>query len=81
MDNDWRLANQERYLFGKTLVKAKFEPIGLRDHAHCAFCWEKFGANSDWLQFGYCTTDQNWWICEQCFSDFCEKFQWILQSQ
>lgn len=79
MDNDWRLANQERYLFGKTLVKAQFEPIGLRDHAHCAFCWAKFGANSDWLQFGYCTTDRNWWICEQCFSDFCEKFQWILQ--
>ena len=72
---DWRLNNQEKYLCNKTLIKMCFIPIDeMNDHTHCAFCWDKFSENKDDLTQGYCTTDQNYWICEECFNDFKEMF-------
>ena len=28
------------------------------------------------LHAGYCTEDEYWWICEACFHDFQDMFQW-----
>lgn len=73
--NDWRLLYQEEYLMNAKLKKAVYtKPSEKWDHDHCAFCWDKFSENKDDLTQGYCTTDQNYWICEECFNDFKEMF-------
>ena len=52
MENDWRLIGQERFLQGKHLVKAAFLPTERCDHAHCIFCWEKFGSGEGMFREG-----------------------------
>ena len=80
MQQDWRLNNQLNYLLNKTLKKVKFVESTTKDHEHCSFCWEKFGDADNLLQIGYCTEDKQHWVCEQCFEDFKEKFQWIIKT-
>ncbi len=43
-------------------------------HEHCNFCWEK--ALTDTLCTFYCTDDMQYWVCEKCFYDFKERFNW-----
>ena len=74
--DDWRLNNQINYLFGQKIKKIKFVETDLSDHEHCSFCWEKIGAEKDQLNEGYCTMDGRHWICEVCFEDFKNTFQW-----
>ena len=78
MEKDWRIVNQEAYLKGKHIVRCAFSEPASSDHAHCAFCWEKFGKEEDMAQVGYRTVDGPWWICERCFEDFKERFEWIV---
>ena len=47
-------------------------------HEHCDFCWEKALTDKD-CTF-YCTEDMHYWICEKCFQDFREKFNWTVKS-
>lgn len=71
--NDWRLTNQDNYLKNVKLIKSKYTlKVG---HEHCAFCWYKFKQDSD---IGYCTLDKYHWICECCYNDFEEMFNWEL---
>jgi hypothetical protein len=75
---DWRLQNQDRYLKGVTLSKSAYRPRDANwDHDHCEFCWAKFSASSDDLHEGWITTD-NRWICERCFLDFHQEFEWVF---
>jgi len=72
--NDWRLMGQEKYLKGKPLLHKHWEQLDPTwDHDHCEFCGKKLEKPTD---IGYCTTDQRYWICEECFHDFKEMFQW-----
>jgi transposase-like protein len=48
---------------------------------HCEFCWEKFGEENGVLHIGYCTCDRYRWICEQCYNDFKELFDWKLVDE
>ena len=75
MQNDWRLLNQQEYLMNAKLKKMQYtKPSEKWDHDHCAFCWDKFSENDEDLQQGYCTPDQKYWVCEECFNDFKEMF-------
>ena len=78
-DSDWRLQGQERYLQGVRLLRSGYRAYSADwDHDHCEFCSVKFlerPAPGD-LSVGYCTEDRYRWICENCFSDFRELFQW-----
>ena len=47
-------------------------------HEHCEFCWEK--ALTDKEYSFYCTEDMRYWVCEECFNDFKEKFNWEEKS-
>ncbi len=76
MSDDWRIRGQINYLRRKKLLKMEY-PTTLRDHEHCEFCWAKFGMGGDQGQ-GYCTEEQHYWICEQCFRDFQKVFEWEL---
>ena len=40
----------------------------------------KFGFADGDLHLGYSTKDNGIWICEQCFYDFKEKFNWKVLS-
>ena len=78
MQNDWRITNQKNYLFRVAIKKATFQKTATSDHEHCEFCWGKFGVEDGLLHSGYCTSDKYRWICEQCFQDFHEQFEWQI---
>ncbi len=74
MNDDWRLTDQIEYLHGRILLQTAY-PQPEINHDHCEFCFSKFGLSGA-LTYGYCTEDHYYWICEQCFDDFKEMFEW-----
>ena len=81
MQNDWRITNQINYLYRVKLRKVQFTQTLHSDHEHCEFCWDKFGEEEGMLHFGYCTLDKYRWICEQCFQDFKDQFEWQVLDE
>lgn len=83
--NDWRLTNQEKYLQGVMLTwKSYTRSSETWEHEHCEFCWKKFMDLDapDILRAGYTTEDECHWICETCFLDFQDMFDWkIMEAQ
>jgi hypothetical protein len=88
-DDDWRLMGQERYLQGASLESRRWYPSrppdegGPWDHDHCAFCSIHFNNHvleddPDTQVEGYATPDGQHWICRGCFSDFHERFGFIV---
>ena len=73
---DWRLTNQIDYLFRKKIKRSSINDYPEKDHEHCSFCWEKFGRGNNMLHEGYCTEDLSDWICDDCFLDFKDMFEW-----
>lgn len=43
-------------------------------HEHCNLCYEK--AMTDVTGTFYCSEDMKDWLCEECFNDFKEQFNW-----
>ena len=78
MQKDWRLTNQKNYLYRALLRKADFKASEDNDHEHCEFCWDKFGEQEGLLKSGYCTLNKYHWICNECYRDFQEEFEWKL---
>ncbi|GHU47243.1 hypothetical protein FACS1894120_5090 [Clostridia bacterium] len=79
--DDWRLntgKGQSAYLSGKTLIKtAHYKKYSERwEHEHCEFCWETFTESYNGVM--YHTLDKKCWICEVCFNDFKEMFNWAV---
>jgi hypothetical protein len=80
MQDDSRLAGQEAYLLGVTLIHQPWKPTDPKnDHDHCEFCWAKFAAYDGCLHAGYATEDYYRWVCETCFRDFKDRFQWRVK--
>lgn len=80
-ENDWRLLYQEEYLMHVPLKKAVYRrPSPTWDHDHCCFCWATFSEYEGDLHEGYCTPDETYWICPECFADFQEMFHWTLED-
>lgn len=80
--NDWRLQGQEKYLKGVVLQRKKYQRYRPGwDHDHCEFCGAKFSEGlPDTLHEGYSTTDNYHWICDDCFKDFKDQFEWKVQT-
>lgn len=75
-NSDWRLTNQIAYLNRKQLKHIQFQPYSDKwDHEHCEFCMKKLVNVSE---YGYCTLDNYYWICEDCYNDFKEMFHWTI---
>ena len=81
--DDWRLQGQERYLKRAVLTNKRYRKYRDDwDHDHCQFCGKKFSERPDDLNVGYATNDDYHWICEDCFRDFAQLFQWtVLRSE
>ena len=80
MYSDWRLTDQMKYLYRKRLTKEAFVASPTNDHEHCEFCWSKFGKEDNLMHWGYCTTDKYRWICEKCYYDFRDIFEWSVDD-
>ena len=80
MNNDWRINDHQKYLHGIALKKTTFKESAKNDHEHCELCWEKFSNNDGDAHEGYCTLNNYYWICEECFKDFCDLFNWTIQQ-
>ncbi len=77
--NDWRLQGQEKYLKGMILYFEKYKMLRKDwDHDHCEFCSKKFSEVNEPanLTQGYTTEDHYRWICETCYNDFKDLFEW-----
>jgi hypothetical protein len=82
-ENDWRLTGQEKYLKGVALWWRPYARYSESwEHDHCEFCWVKFMQEDhpDVLHEGYATEDKYRWICEQCFEDFKDLFEWEVMA-
>lgn len=85
-ESDWRLQGQKKYLKSVTLVHRLYRRYANNpnwDHDHCSFCWAKFMVEDhpDVLHQGYATEDDYHWICEKCFEDFKEMFDWSVVDE
>lgn len=82
---DWRLQNQEAYLSNLGWKKKYyFQYREGWDHDHCEFCGATFsvGAKHEGsIDHGYTAKQGYYWVCEQCFSDFQEQFNWKVVSE
>ncbi len=84
-ESDWRLQGQEKYLKGVALTHREYRRYEKNpgwDHDHCEFCWDKFMVEDipGVLHQGYATRDEYRWICERCFSDFKDMFEWTVEE-
>jgi len=80
-ENDWRLTNQQKYLHGVSLCWRRYSPPKPEwDHDHCEFCWAKFmdEDGTKILREGYADEGERHWICEQCYEDFKDLFDWQI---
>jgi len=80
-NSDWRLMGQEGYLKGKKLTLMNWtQTRDDWDHDHCDFCGIKFMdkviEGEDVLTRGYTDEDEYTWVCEKCYEDFRERFNW-----
>ncbi len=74
-ENDWRITNQANYLKGKKLLHTYYKVTNDNwEHEHCEFCWDKLTDND----LAFCTLDKYYWICEKCFEDFKDTFEWSI---
>jgi hypothetical protein len=79
INNDWRITNQLEFLKRAHLIQSKYiQPHENWDHDHCKFCSEKIDASTE---LAICTTDYRKWICLECFADFKEAFEWVLEDK
>jgi Zn-finger protein len=79
IESDWRIWGQEKALLGERFVRTEFHPVSETDlHEHCAFCWRTFSLAEEDEHVGYVLEDGAVWVCEKCFSDFRERFNWSL---
>lgn len=80
-EDDWRLRGQEDYLQNEKFKLINFKvKEGGSLHEHCEFCWHKFMEHcenvDDCSEEGYCSEDDRYWVCVECFKDFAEYFNW-----
>lgn len=80
--DDWRKQGQERYLSAVKLIPRNYYPYSSNwDHDHCEFCGTKFSFNEGYSKNGYSTEDGYYWICNQCFNDFQDEFNWEVEQK
>jgi hypothetical protein len=85
----WRRAYQEKNGFYRMIEQGAKAYVASTDkgheflegekiqffwHEHCELCFEK--AATDISAAFYCTADMEHWICEECFGDFKEQYNW-----
>ena len=79
--DDWRIMGQEGYLIGKSLQHRQFRrELCYKDFDQCEFCWACFDGDSAAPMRAYYVPEERVWICEACYKDFQEHFQWTVEE-
>ena len=93
---DWRNRGQEDYLKSVKLVRKKFKSTlpdviatgdeyrRYNDHEHCDFCFQKIMENcgeKNCCTEGYCTEDSKIWVCDDCYNEFKNEFNWNVVTE
>lgn len=77
LSDDWRRHGQEKYLKGENLIARDYYIYRDGwDHDHCEFCGAKFSLDKNDLNEGYATKDGYHWVCQDCYNDFKDEFNW-----
>ena len=77
--DDWRIFDQPDYLYKAVCEKRKYTKYSETwDHEHCVFCWAKISEYEGDIHECYHAIDADVWICEACFDDFKDMFQWTV---
>lgn len=77
--DDWRLMGQEGYLKEKTLLHRHFDrKICVEDYLQCEFCWSSLEDDEGKGIMCFFEPEQKLWVCEECYSDFREHFDWTV---
>ena len=74
--DDWRLLNDVEYLKNQYINPTDEEELTkYADHLKkCIFCWDKVNDNPN--QRWFIPDDLSCCICEKCYNDFKEFFNW-----
>ncbi len=79
--DDWRIMNQEVYLLNKKLEHRRFDrALCVEEHDQCDFCWALFDKDKENPSYAYYSPDEKVWVCEECYNDFKEHFNWIVEE-
>ena len=79
--DDWRIMGQEGYLTDKLLQHRKFDrKLCVLDFDQCNFCYEIFDRNPEAPLTAYYEPIGKYWICEECYNDFKEHFNWTVEE-
>ena len=73
---DSRLNGQEKYLINAHLIQNSCQEEPSKQK-YCEFCMKKMVFNSEYEKC-YATKDRKYWICEKCFEDFKDMFNFRL---
>jgi len=78
--DDWRRLGQEIFLKKARFSYRRYTPHRKGwEHDHCEFCGVRFSLLvDDDVHEGYCTEDGYRWVCETCFQDFGDEFEWTV---
>ena len=82
--DDWRIGGQESYLKNKKLKHIKFSrSLVYEDYDQCEFCYDIFddpNGNESNNLMAYYEPEKKVWICEQCYNDFKQYFNWTVEE-
>ena len=84
-DKGWRLDILRDVMRGETFALRAFKTPPDKpelDHEHCEACFQKImDLDREGIdRRGYVTADGRSWICEACFADFSERFEWRVDE-
>lgn len=80
-ENDWRNMGQLDYLKNEKVAYLKYMAKNPFDHEHCIFCYDTISVHDNDLHYAYNTQNNRYWICEKCFNDFKDIFNWKIVSE
>ena len=79
--DDWRIMGQEGYLLNCRLQHRTYSRALCRaDFLQCEFCWDKFDEDPQHPKKAYFEPKGQYWICEKCYEDFKDMFEWTVQE-
>lgn len=78
--NDWReeMLFSVKDTYNMKFEKKIFESFNDWDHEHCSICLKKIGLHSGDEKCAFYCEETNDWLCQNCFFDFKEKYNWII---
>ncbi|MCR5808105.1 MAG: hypothetical protein K6G56_00930 [Clostridiales bacterium] len=80
-NGEWRLTAWEACQIGNCMQHRVFDrTIVIEDFDKCSLCYERFDTDEKHPQKAYYCPDNHRWVCEKCFNDFKDLFDWTSEE-